>query len=111
MDDNFWYGNGHRFNRASDRFGWNDNENYGLSLESDDMTKLNRPTVQDVINALKDFPADSQFRIEDADTNWEISIFNVMQDKDGWVWFDAADYGDMGDTKKDYAMNKSDNEK
>ncbi len=75
--------------------------------ESDDMTELKRPTVQDVINALKTFPADSQFRIEDADTHWEISEFTIAQDKDEWVWFEAADYSAMGDTKKDYPSNKS----
>ena len=59
-------------------------------------TKLQKPTVKDIIDYLSQFPPETPFRIEDADTNWTISIIHAHQDQEGKVWF-SGEYSEMGD--------------
>jgi len=56
-------------------------------------TKIEYPTVSDMINALKKFPPDQPLRIRDPDTNWTISVIRIL-DRGEVLWL-TADYAEM----------------
>lgn len=55
---------------------------------------LRKPTVAEVMKLLATLPQDAPFRIQDADTYWEISIVHVEIDEAGTVWF-SGKYHEM----------------
>jgi hypothetical protein len=60
---------------------------------SDDKTVLHQPTVAEVIAYLSQFPPETPFRIEDADTSWTIHVIHACRDAAA-VWF-SGQYHEM----------------
>lgn len=56
---------------------------------------LENPKVKDLVAVLLKLDQEKPIRIEDADTNWEISIFHFCE-SDGKI-FMAGDYSEMGE--------------
>lgn len=54
---------------------------------------LDKPIVADMIELLKTYPQDAALRIEDADTNWHISIIHHELIKDTVIL--SGRYGEM----------------
>lgn len=57
--------------------------------------KIENPTVAELICLLQTLPQDKPLRIEDADTNWTISIIHVSEDAEA-IWL-YGDYSEMID--------------
>ena len=64
--------------------------------------QLVNPTVGDVRRLLEQCPDDMPFRIEDADTNWTISVIDA-ETRNGILWF-SGQYATMEGSSWDYRV-------